>query len=50
MTFIWVIARNMHNDKRAEKITGRGAAGKAIIIGVLERQWKVRTKVILDTK
>ena len=40
----------MHKGKRAEKITGRGASGKAIVIGVLERGGKVRTKVIPDTK
>ena len=49
-TFIGGKARNMHKDKRAEKITGRGATGKAIVIGVLERGGKVRTKVIPDTK
>ena len=49
-TFIGGKARNMHKDKRAEKIYGRGAAGKAIVIGVLERGGKVRTKVIPDTK
>jgi len=49
-TFIGGKARNMHKDKRAEKITGRGAAGKAIVIGVLEREGKVRTKVIPNTK
>lgn len=49
-TFIGGKARNMHKDKRAEKITGRGAAGKAIVIGVLERDGEVRTKVIPDTK
>jgi transposase-like protein len=49
-TFIGGKARNMHADKRAEKIYGRGATGKAIVIGVLERGGKVRTKVIPDTK
>ena len=49
-TFIGGKARNMHKDKRAEKIHGRGAAGKAIVIGVLERKGKVRTKVIPNTK
>jgi transposase-like protein len=36
-TFIGGKARNMHADERAEKIHGRGAVGKAIVIGVLER-------------
>lgn len=49
-TFIGGKARNMHKDKRAEKIHGRGAAGKAIVIGVLERDGEVRTKVIPNTK
>ena len=49
-TFIGGKARNMHKDKRAEKIHGRGAAGKEIVIGVLERGGEVRTKVIPNTK
>jgi len=49
-TFIGGKARNMHKGKRAEKIQGRGTAGKAIVIGVLERDGEVRTKVIPDTK
>jgi transposase-like protein len=54
-TFIGGKARNMHKSKRAEKITGRGAVGKAIVIGVLERTSekgasKVRTKVIPNTR
>ena len=49
-TFIGGKARNMHKDKRAEKIHGRGAAGKAIVIGVLERNGEVRTKVIPNAK
>lgn len=49
-TFIGGKARNMHADKRAEKIHGRGACGKAIVMGVLERGGEVRTKVIPDTR
>ena len=49
-TFIGGKARNMHANKRAEKIHGRGANGKAIVIGVLERGKQVRTKVIPNTK
>jgi transposase-like protein len=49
-TFIGGKARNMHKDKRAEKITGRGAAGKAIVVGVLDREEKeIRTKHVADT-
>ncbi len=36
-TFIGGRARNMHKDRRAEKITGRGPEGKAIVTGALER-------------
>lgn len=49
-TYIGGKARNMHADKRAEKIKGTGFAGKAIVMGVLERGGEVRTKVIKDTK
>jgi transposase-like protein len=31
----------MHKDKRAEKITGRGAEGKEIVFGMVERGGKV---------
>jgi transposase-like protein len=45
-TFIGGKARNMHASKRAEKITGRGPEGKAIVAAVLERGGKVRAKVV----
>ena len=45
-TFVGGKARNMHADKRAEKIKGRGPVGKAIVAAVLERGGKVRTKVV----
>jgi hypothetical protein len=45
-TFIGGKARNMHADKRAEKITGTGGQGKAIVAAVLERGGKVRAKVV----
>src|SRR5215213_8652406 len=45
-TFIGGKARNMHADKRAEKIHGRGPEGKAIVAAVLERGGKVRAKVV----
>jgi transposase-like protein len=35
-TFIGGLARNMHKDKKA-KITGTGGAGKAIVMGLLDR-------------
>lgn len=49
-TYIGGKARNMHKDKREEKIKGRGATGKAIVMGLLERDGKIRTKVVGDTK
>ena len=46
-TFVGGKARNMHADKRAEKIHGRGPEGKAIVFGLLERETgKVRMKVV----
>jgi transposase-like protein len=45
-TFIGGKARNMHANKRREKIQGRGAVGKAIVMGVLERAGRVRAKVV----
>ncbi len=45
-TFIGGAARNMHTNKRAEKIHGRGPVGKAIVSAVLERGGKVRATVI----
>ncbi len=35
-TFIGGLARNMHKDKKA-KITGTGGAGKAVVMGLLDR-------------
>src|SRR5205807_10503257 len=36
-TFIGGKARNMHKSKREQKITGRGASGKVVVIGTLQR-------------
>jgi len=49
-TFIGGRARYMHKDRKAKKIKGRGPAGKAVVIGLLQRHGEVRTKVIPDTK
>jgi transposase-like protein len=54
-TFIGGKARNMHADKRAEKITGTGGADKVAVMGILERGpktvgSKVRVKVVDNTK
>ena len=45
-TFIGGKARNMHSSKRARRITGRGPKDKTIVLGILERGWIVRTKVV----
>lgn len=50
-TFIGGLSRNMHKHAREAKITGTGGAGKAIVMGLLERHGegsKVRVKVICD--
>lgn len=47
-TYIGGKARNMHKGKRKAK--GRGAVGKTAVMGLLEREGKVRAKVIADTK
>jgi transposase-like protein len=47
-TFIGGKARNMHPGKRKAK--GRGAAGKAVVMGLLERHGEVRTLVVDNTK
>jgi transposase-like protein len=47
-TFIGGKARNMHPGKRKAK--GRGAAGKAVVMGLLERHGEVRTFVVDNTK
>jgi len=49
-TYIGGKARNMHANKREEKITGTGGAGKAIVMGILERGGRVLAKVVTDTK
>jgi transposase-like protein len=44
-TFVGGKARNMHKNKRA-KVAKRGASGKAIVVGVLQRGGKVRAEVV----
>src|SRR3989442_4863099 len=41
-TFVGGKAKNMHKAERERKITGRGAAGKAMVLGAIERGGKVR--------
>ncbi len=47
-TYIGGLARNMHRDKREKKINGTGGNGKVAAMGLLERNGKVRAKVIAD--
>lgn len=49
-TFIGGKSRNMHAGKRAVKITGTGGKDKAMVLGILERGGKVRTKVVDSRK
>ncbi len=50
-SFIGGLARNMHKWKRAQKITGTGGAGKAVVMGILDRHSKeVRVMHVADTK
>lgn len=47
-TYIGGLARNMHRDVRERRITGTGGKGKVAVMGLLERDGKVRAKVIRD--
>jgi transposase-like protein len=49
-TFIGGLARNMHKSKREKRITGAGPVGKSVVMGLLQRHGKVRTKVVKDVK
>src|SRR5687768_4288205 len=49
-TYIGGKARFMHKEKREAMIKGRGSVGKIAVMGLLERNGKVRAKVIGDTK
>lgn len=54
-TFVGGKAANMHAKRRNKVITGRGAVGKAIVHGLLERGHdgepsQVRASVVLDTE
>jgi len=49
-SFIGGLARNMHKNKKA-KITGTGGAGKAIVMGVLDRNTKkIRLRHVANTQ
>jgi transposase-like protein len=45
-TFVGGKAKNMHQDRRAREIVGRGTVGKAIVMGLLERHGKARVRVV----
>jgi transposase-like protein len=45
-TYIGGKARNMHRSEHSRKILGTGGAGKVAVMGLLERDGKVRAKVI----
>jgi len=45
-TFIGGKSKNMHLDRRARQIVGRGPVGKAIVMGILERHGEARVKVV----
>jgi hypothetical protein len=47
-TFIGGKVRNMHKSRRPKDISLQGGNGKAIVLGMLERGGKVRTRVIRD--
>lgn len=48
-TFIGGKAKNMHAHKRAKRIKGRGASGKSIVQGVLQRGGEARVSVVPRT-
>jgi transposase-like protein len=48
-TFLGGKAKNMHKSDRAERITGRGAAGKAVVLGVIQRGGQVRLRTANGT-
>ncbi len=45
-TYIGGKARNMHRDVRERRIQGTGGKGKVAVMGLLERDGKVRAKVV----
>src|SRR5216684_1528384 len=50
-TMIGGLARFMHKDKKSEKITGTGGAGKELVVGLLDRETgKVHVEHIKDRK
>jgi transposase-like protein len=48
-TFVGGKAKNMHKSKREAKIKGRGAVGKTVVAGAVERKGRVVARVVPDT-
>ncbi len=50
-SFIGGLARNMHKYRRKQAITGTGGAGKAIVMGLLDRKTKkIRLRHVANTQ
>jgi transposase-like protein len=49
-TYIGGRARNMHPHIRQQKITGRGQVNKTIVMGMRQRDGKVRTQIVPNTQ
>ena len=50
-TYIGGLARNMHKDRRAKRISGTGGVDKVAVMGLLQRHGKkVRTAVLPDVQ
>jgi transposase-like protein len=47
-TFVGGKVKNMHKNKRPKKQGMQGGAGKAIVLGMLERGGRVRARVVVD--
>jgi len=49
-TWIGGVAKNMHVERSRRRGRGTGGVGKAIVMGILERDGKIKAKHIPDTK
>jgi len=49
-TWIGGLARNMHKERNNRRGRGTGSVGKAIVMGILERDGNIKAKHIPDTK
>ncbi len=49
-TFVGGKAKFMHKSVREQKVKGRGSVGKAIVLGMLQRDGEVRAKVVRNTR